>query len=107
MLNLTPLLKAYSTYRSAQLSRQNPIRSQRKTLNHLIQKASQTEFGKQHGFQNIHSVEDYQQAVPLRAYEDFWKEFWEPRFPYLTDCTWPGTIDCFPVSSGTSSGTTK
>lgn len=107
MLNLTPLLKAYATYRSTHLSRQNPIRSQRKTLNHLIQKASQTEFGKQHGFQKIHSVEDYQQAVPLRSYEEFWKEFWEPRFPYLTDCTWPGTIDCFPVSSGTSSGTTK
>ena len=107
MLNLTPFLKAYSLYRGHQLSKQNPVECQRQILNKLVQKAKDTQFGQQYNFRKVTSVETYQETVPLRTYEDFWKEFWEPCFPHVKDCTWPGTITCFPVSSGTSSGTTK
>ncbi len=58
-------------------------------------------------FQRIHSVEDFQAAVPLRRYEDIWREYWQPAFPVLKNCTWPGTIPFFALSSGTSAGASK
>jgi hypothetical protein len=107
MLNATPALRLYARWRNSQLSALHPAKTQRAELWRLIQRARNTSFGKLHGFSEISTVEDYQRRVPLRKYEDFWNEFWKPSFPHLTDCTWPGKIHYFPVSSGTSSGTTK
>jgi hypothetical protein len=45
--------------------------------------------------------------VPLRRYEDFWREYWQQPFPMLVDVTWPGIIPYFAVTSGTTSGTSK
>ena len=45
--------------------------------------------------------------MPLREYEAFWKDYWQPAFPRLADVTWPGPIPYFALSSGTTSGTTK
>ena len=50
---------------------------------------------------------DYQARVPLRRYEDFWRDWWQPAFPRLDDVTWPGRVPYFALSSGTTSGTTK
>src|SRR5262249_23595843 len=58
-------------------------------------------------FADLRSVADYQAAVPMRRYEDFWQAYWQPSFPTLQDATWPGTIPYFALSSGTSSGITK
>lgn len=107
MLNLTPCLRAYGWWRNRTLRSLVPADIQERTLLQLLQKASHTRFGKDHSFSAIRSVSDFQKAVPLRKYEDFWKEYWEPAFPVWQDCTWPGLIPYLPVSSGTSSGTTK
>lgn len=45
--------------------------------------------------------------MPLRRYEEFWNEYWQPEFPRLHDVTWPGLIRHFAVSSGTTAGRTK
>jgi hypothetical protein len=45
--------------------------------------------------------------VPLRKYEAFWKEYWQPAFPHLTDVTWPGPAPYLALSSGTTTGATK
>ena len=45
--------------------------------------------------------------MPLRTYEDFWRQYWQPAFPVLRDATWPGRIPFFAQSSGTTGGTTK
>ncbi|MCI5064189.1 GH3 auxin-responsive promoter family protein [bacterium] len=107
MLNLTPFLHGYSWYRNRQLQKQDPVTSQRKVLHKLCAHASRTSFGRDHSFSSLRTVADYQSAVPIRKYEDFWQEYWKPAFPVLQDCTWPGLITYFPVSSGTTSGTTK
>ena len=107
MIDATPLLRLYARWRNEQLASQCPADTQRKQLLSLVKTAANTTFGKQHGFSSIGSVEEYQKRVPLRKYENFWEEFWKAPFPNLQDCTWPGTIKFFPVSSGTSSGTTK
>ena len=45
--------------------------------------------------------------MPLRRYEDFWRDYWKSAFPVLDDVTWPGRAPFFAVTSGTTSGTTK
>ncbi len=107
MLNLTPLLRLYATFRNSQLLAQDPTNVQAQTLRSLLHKARLTQFGKDYSFHNISTVDEYQSRVPLRTYEDFWEQYWKGPFPNLRDVTWPGLIPYFPVSSGTSSGTTK
>ena len=73
----------------------------------LLRRAAPTRFGRDHGFAGIRSVADFQQRVPLRSYEDFWTEYWQPGFPRLDNCTWPGTVPYFARTSGTTTGKTK
>lgn len=107
MFDATPLLRLYARWRNEQLRVRSPQEMQQQQLRWLIDRARNTTFGRMYDFSSISTIEEYQKRVPLRKYEAFWEEFWKERFPTLTDCTWPGTIRFFPVSSGTSSGTTK
>lgn len=107
MINLTPLLKLYQKKRISQLKQQNYGEIQKHQLLELVKTASRTAFGRDHGFSSISSVVEYQQRVPLRTYEAFWNDYFKKDFPVLNNITWPGTIPCFAVSSGTTSGVTK
>lgn len=107
MIDLTFFLRRYAGFRMADLSRENHIQSQRQVLMALLRRASRTEFGREHGFARIRTVEDYQRAVPLRRYDAFWAEYWGQNYPVLENLTWPGIIPFFANSSGTSSGVTK
>ena len=107
MIDLTPLLRLYARFRAGQLARQRAARVQRQSLMRLLARASDTRFGREHGFAAIRDVKAFQTAVPLRRYEDFWKAYWAPAFPVLVDVSWPGQIPFFAASSGTSTGATK
>ena len=107
MLDATPLLRLYARWRLGELARKDPVDAQRRQLMRLVARAKDTRFGREHGFAGISSVEDYQRAVPLRRYEDFWDDYWRTDFPRLDNVTWPGIIPFFARSSGTSSGATK
>ncbi len=107
MLDATPLLKLYAKYRYSKLESQHPVKTQQDQLLSLVAKATNTKFGRDHSFASIKTVEDFQKQVPLRKYENFWEEYWKEPYPTLRDVTWPGLIPYFPVSSGTTSGTSK
>lgn len=107
MIDASGLLRLYARYRTSQLNRQDALLVQRRQLQHLVRKASKTRFGSAHHFAEIRSIADFQAHVPLRRYEDMWQSYWRRDFPRLVDCTWPGTIPFFALSSGTTSGTTK
>lgn len=107
MLDGTPLLRVYALWRRTQLARQDPVTEQEKVLRELVARASATRFHRDHGLAMVATVSDYQSAVPLRRYEDFWNEYWGEQYPVLFDATWPGRIPFFANSSGTSSGVTK
>lgn len=77
------------------------------TLLQLIHKAAPTKFGRDHGFDRIRTVADYQAAVPIRTYEDFWSGYWKDAYPRLEGTTWPDHIPYYALSSGTTSGATK
>lgn len=107
MFDATTLVRLYARWRNQQLQTSSPADVQTRQLLGLVSKAAQTRFGTTYDFSSITSVEEYQRRVPLRTYEHFWEDYWKSDFPRLDNCTWPGTIPFFPVSSGTSSGTTK
>jgi len=100
-------LARYARRRVALLDRSDAVAVQRSCLMTLLLEARRTQFGRDHEFSRIRSVDEYQRCVPLRTYEEFWKQYWQPAFPRLTDVTWPGLIPYFALSSGTTSGTTK
>jgi hypothetical protein len=100
-------LNLYARRRVARLNRRSAVELQRTTLLQLIGHAQETRFGREHGFAEIRGIEDYQRRVPPRDYEAFWKDYWEPAFPFVDNVTWPGRVPYFALSSGTTSGTTK
>src|SRR5688572_28675054 len=99
MIDATGLLRLYAGCRARRLARQDAAAMQQRQLLRLVRRAADTRFGREHHFASIRSPSDFRQAVPLRRYEDFWSEYWQPAFPNLVDCSWPGRIPFFAASS--------
>jgi hypothetical protein len=107
VIDATPLLRCYAGWRSHWLARQDPAIEQQRQLMRLVHRGAATRFGRDHRFEQVRGVADFQVAVPLRHYEKMWATYWQPSFPRLVDCTWSGTIPFFALTSGTTTGTTK
>jgi len=107
MIDATPLLRLYAHRRGHRLAALDPEAAQQQQLLSLVRSARDTRFGRDHGFAGIASIAEFQRQVPLRRYEDFWREYWQPAFPRLRDVSWPGTIPYFAVTSGTTTGNNK
>jgi len=107
MIDATPLLRLYARHRLSRLAALDPVAAQHRQLRNLIALATGTRFGRDHGFQHLQSVADYQKAVPLRRYDQFWEAYWRGSFPVLANATWPGRIPYFALTSGTATGATK
>lgn len=93
--------------RVKRLASMDPIRVQRRSLLKLVSRARSTLFGRDHGFEGIASVEDFQRLVPVRTYETFWDDYLKARHPVFDDLAWPGRIPHLALTSGTTQGTTK
>ena len=102
MIDATPLLRLYGGIRARRLARQNAAAVQQRTLRRLLRHAAATRFGRDHAFARVRDYRAFQQAVPMRSYEDFWSAYWQPAFPDLIDVSWPGRMPFFAASSGTS-----
>jgi hypothetical protein len=107
VIDVTPAFRLYARRRRAALLRQDAVASQDAELKKLLARAKNTRFGREHGFARIRTVADFQRAIPLRRYDDFWKTWWQPDFPVLDNVTWPGRIPYFAASSGTTTGGSK
>jgi hypothetical protein len=69
----------------------------------LVRKAVTTHFGQDHYFKDIHSYEEFREAVPIRDYEDL-KPYIESILHGEPDVLWPGKPVYFAKTSGTTSG---
>ena len=107
MYDTTPLFRAYADLRAYLLQIRDPVETQRSVLESLLRRAGATRFGRDHAFSQIADVAGFQSRVRLRHYEDFWRDYWQPEFPRLVDCTWPGAIPYFARTSGTTAGVSK
>ena len=102
-----PALRVIARRRLGVLAQQHVAAAQEQVLLRLVHKAQNTRFGRDHDFARIRSIADFQRQVPLRRYDDFWREYWKPSFPRARDCTWPGLAPFYAMSSGTSTGLNK
>jgi hypothetical protein len=100
-------LVGFSRRRTAKLDKMDVPAVQQESLLQLLNKARDTTFGRDHGFGSITSVEQYQAAVPVRTYEDFWRDYWQATFPKIEGTTWPDFVPYYALSSGTTTGSTK
>jgi hypothetical protein len=99
------LAKPLAAYISAKVKKDasNALSDQDKILNKLVQKASQTVFGKAHGFSQIKTYEQYKQQVPVRDYEEL-RTFIDQAVAGGKDVLWPGKPLYWSKTSGTTSG---
>src|SRR5581483_4106814 len=94
----------YSAYMSRKWRRatRNVVSVQQSVLKRIIASNLHCEFGREHQFSEIVSIETYQQRVPLRAYEDF-----EPYIERIAQGQ-PAVLTAEPVRQfGITSGSTQ
>jgi hypothetical protein len=97
----------HSRLRKSAVESLDSVRTQERGLRSLIREAKNTQFGRDHGFNAIRSVADFQTAVPLRTYESLWNDYLRHHYPVLDNLTWPGRIPFLALTSGTTQGATK
>ncbi|UJH69051.1 GH3 auxin-responsive promoter family protein [Allomuricauda sp. SCSIO 65647] len=81
----------------------NPVLAQEKVFEKLLKTAVNTAFGKDHGFGEIKSQEDFALRVPIRDYEQL-KPYVERVRHGEKNVLWPGKPIYFAKTSGTTSG---
>ena len=89
----------------------NPVEEQKEVLKSLLEKASDTKFGKHYDFEKILSAQnlhqEYLQSIPYFDYNKINKRWWSQLHDGESDVTWPGNPDYFALSSGTTGKTSK
>ena len=80
-----------------------PEETQQKVFRDLISRAKETRFGKDHGFEEITSPEDFAKKVPVRDYEEL-RSYVDRVVQGEPDVLWPGKPLYFAKTSGTTSG---
>ncbi len=79
------------------------LEDQQSIFEYLIKAAAKTEFGKEHGFSDIKTYQDFIRQVPLRDYEAF-KPYIEKIKQGKYNVLWKGQPIYFAKTSGTTSG---
>ena len=99
------LAKPFAIYISNQIKKgiETAVEDQQNILKDLVKTAKETEFGKEHGFEEIKNYDDFKKNVPVRDYEGF--------VPYIDrikqgrfNVLWKGKPIYFAKTSGTTSG---
>lgn len=84
---------------------------QRKVLKKLLKKARFTEFGQAYHFDaallSRRPERVFQESVPIHDYNKIYNEWWKKTLDGVPDVTWPGKIEYFALSSGTSEAASK
>ena len=70
-------------------------------LKKILEKVSDTEFGKKHKMEEINQYEDFQKHVPITDYSDI-SEYVERMKKGEKNILWPGKIKNYAVSAGTT-----
>lgn len=65
------VIKGNGSLRSLEKSSLAPMEENEKLLKKILRDNADTEFGKQHGFSEIKTIEEYRKKVPISAYEDY------------------------------------
>ncbi len=92
------------------LTQAKAYRQQLRTLKKLLVKAETTDYGTKHNFSRILESKtiyrSFQQNVPIANYDSM-HIWWQRAYNGIENVTWPGKIEFFALSSGTSEGASK
>jgi len=99
---------AAKIFAKAVVSRQNkwasqPIETQQRVFQKLLRDAADTDFGKDHHFDEIKSYKDFAKQVPIRDYEAL-RPYIDRVVAGAENVVWPGKPLYFAKTSGTTSG---
>ncbi len=99
------LAKPFASYIYKQIKKgmETAVEDQQAVFTHLIKAAAKTEFGKEHGFENIKTYDDFVKQVPIRDYEAF-KGYIEKIKLGKHNVLWKGQPIYLAKTSGTTSG---
>ncbi len=86
--------------------------SQKNVLRNMIGKASETEFGKKHGFKDMLRQDDpskiFAERVPYHDYDAMHSGWWKRQMEEnLPDISWPGRVKFYALSAGTTGKESK
>ena len=93
-------------YNRIESIQQNPIAAQEKTLKSLLKRASNTQYGTTFNFGKISSDKEFSDSLPLTDYEDH-KENIYKMMDGARDILWPGKVEWYAKSSGTTNDRSK
>ena len=105
---INEVMKAYLAQRLKRIEQymRQPEQSQERWLRKLLDAARDTEFGRRHGFRNIRNAEQYARQVPVQDYEDI-RDAIQRMMHGQSDVLWPGEVNWYSKSSGTTSDRSK
>lgn len=84
----------------------HPQETQLEVFEKLIRTAEDTSWGKKYGYQDIQSLREFQDRVPVSGYEQLYP-FIKRTLEGEADVLWPGSIKWFSKSSGTTNDKSK
>lgn len=84
----------------------NGAEVQHNILKSLLDNAKYTEYGRKYDFISIKSYEDYRERLPILTYEQFYP-FIERTLKGESNVLWPGVVNWFAKSSGTTNDKSK
>ncbi|MBS1511271.1 MAG: GH3 auxin-responsive promoter family protein [Bacteroidetes bacterium] len=90
-------------YKQTKKGMETAVEDQLSIFQYLVKTAAKTEFGKEHGFADIKTYEDFTQQVPIRDYEAF-KVYINRIKEGKHNVLWKGQPIYFAKTSGTTSG---
>lgn len=97
------LVWAKNHVKETQTFKKNAVEDQEKLLLSLVKTAKKTLFGREHQFENINTISDFQKNVHIADYEDL-KPYIEKVKKGQRNILWTDTPEYFAKTSGTTSG---
>lgn len=92
-------------------SKESPAEIQQEILKELLEKAADTSFGKYYNFSGILKEKDveatFKKELPFFDYNSMYEKWWKRSLMDLPDITWPGVMNYYALSSGTTGDQSK
>lgn len=107
-MSLTKIISPYFSMRRRAIERQQTeaVATQNSILMSLMERAAETEFGREHAFKSVASYEDFCRMVTVNDYDSLKNDIDRMRHGEA-DVLWRGQVKWFAKSSGTTSDKSK
>ena len=108
MAFINSILSLFTQKRLAQIEhfKNNPVKVQRETLQELLARAADTEYGRKYNFNTILTAEQYRERLPVIPYEAIRDDI-HRMMEGENNLLWPEEVKWFAKSSGTTDAKSK